>query len=354
MSIKALKDAKFSPGLQQSSGRRRLQPATSFSPRHAARILSAYDENHDSAAATDSDEDDAAEERRRRRQANSRAHAAASSQLAQQQQQAKPPFDPKTSTIAPKVPRASEAALYRPSGGDRVLTISHPKVDLTHVQSRIPRARASPPSASAAAAASASTSGPRSSDVRIWDQAQKGRYEHIGAKVPTAAAASAYKPSGGHVTIVHRKLDWREAAKTTLPVTAAEASTYRPHGGEKTNIVQHAPLDLSSVRHSSAIVPSAEAKKYVPSGGDVNVFQWKHSGAVDARRQPPPVKTEMELLEELFPGATKTLTETPTALTTYRTARLLQSDEGDEKHQAQPSDLPSANRRRRRDLLLAS
>lgn len=328
MSLKTLKDAKFSPGLGQadqssysssngSTSSRRLNSLNDFSNKNpniqAFLRRDKYVDNHRPMANDDDDDDDDGDELAQARRSR-RADAAAHTPIQATPQSTFRPFDPKTDVVSPRVPLAADASLHKPGGGE--VKIFSQKLDLSHVQSKIPRGL---------------THTPKPSEVSIWNdrRTSASKYDHIKPKVPTADSAANYRPSGGNVTVLHRKLNWH--SETTLPVTAAEASKYQPAKSEPKPIF-HERLDFS---HATPTVPSAsDAAKYKKHGGELDVFVWKKSP--ETRRQPPAKKSEIQILEEYFPGREKTeekqMQVTPSV-------------------QTNSSSVPYASRRRR-DLLL--
>jgi hypothetical protein len=239
-------------------------------------------------------------------------HAETLAQAVAAQHSTGKPFSPRSLRAAaePTVPRASAAALHQPGGGS-VKIFSQAPADFSHVKARVP------------AASLALEHRPRGGDVSVFGghvaaPIGKRKFGHVAPKVPTAEAAREYKPAGGNVVIPSRApLRWDETAAPTVP-SAASAASYRPRAptvsifSEKVSFAEQAEARGVPVR-------AKEAALYKPKGGEVDVFLWRKSPAT--RREPPPKKTDIQLLEELFPSAQPVEEETPRAPTVPISAR---------------------------------
>jgi hypothetical protein len=95
-----------------------------------------------------------------------------------------------------------------------------------------------------------------------------------------------------------------------------------------------------------------DAAHYKPRGGSVDVFLWKRDPA--ARREPPPRKTEAQVLEELFPGSQDPLAlgdDAQTGHDTNSANHAAAADSGGAATAATSNHLQHQPRRRRRGEL---
>jgi hypothetical protein len=220
------------------------------------------------------------------------------------------PFDPRAvkANAAPTVPRAADAALHQPGGGD-IGRIFSQKLDWTSVQPRVQIAPANGGAATDRSSNASNNLGSHSSRSDVFSSLPAGgaggrrRYDHVQAKVPTAAEASQYKPGGGNVSIAKAgPMPWKATEASPTVPTAAAAALHRPRASNVS--IFTSKVDFSAAAAPRAVPAGALAKDaahYKPRGGGVDVFLWKRDPA--ARREPPPKKTEAQVLEELFPGS---------------------------------------------------
>jgi hypothetical protein len=259
-------------------------------------------------------------------------------------------FDPKALKAAaqPTVPRAADAALHQPRGG--AVKIFSQKLDLSHVTPRVVL-NAVPPSGPKSAVSDPGR--PRASAVDVFEGVMmplsgRRRYDHVAPKVPTASSALDYKPAGGHVALPPRPaLPWLTSESTVAPTvpTAASAASHRPRA--PTVAIFNSKVDFTSNAAPRAVPADAAkvAAAYVPKGGDVDVFLWKRPP--ESRREPPPKKSEAQLLEELFPStgmeAEQLQRQQERAEQEQRAAALVASAQ---RHALNPPSIFTARRRR--------
>jgi hypothetical protein len=343
MTPRALKDAKFSPGLNQHDSTPVFGTGGNVSARRAANSIlshssrrSRYDgprerewgtvDGDSSISVRMEDEDEYYEKQRalanRRgftRGGLSVAEEALANVLAAQQAAAAAaaasikPFDARAvkANAAPTVPRAADAALHQPKGRD-IGRIFSQKLDLSHVQSKVQIPSASSTNNDKTSqphiSSSQSSSSSRSNDVFASLPTGRRRYDHIQPQVPTANSARDYKPSGGNNVLISsqsiQSLPWKDKKNEIVPnvPTAAAAATHKPRASNVS--IFHEKVDFSEKASVRAVPSGALAKDaalYKPKGGGIDVFLWKKDPA--ARREPPPKKTEAQILEELFPGS---------------------------------------------------